>query len=237
MNFVRTFAICFLMLSMVAAGSKNLEVENLNIPRLGNDTDPGNTTTSPTSISSAPSNAPSTSHAPTTSHTPSTSSITLAPTSSNSTDDTSPPSVSPTTSKTTHQPTTSPSPTISHSPTKIPTIQEPTSSPTEQPSASGNKPAKAPKSLLKKCLVAFGWMCFTALLALLFGACLLYRRQIYYIAMEIWYELRRIEFKRRFMACVRRIPGTGRCFGGANGQNLNSVIGDQGDMTESLLEG
>jgi len=41
------------------------------------------------------------------------------------------------------------------------------------------------------------------------------------------------------MACAQRIPGTGRCFGrGANGQNLNSVVGmDQGDMTESLLEG
>jgi len=76
-----------------------------------------------------------------------------------------------------------------------------------------------------------------ALFGLLFGACLLYRRKIYFVCMAIWYELRRFELKRRFMACVQRIPGTGRCFGrGGYGPNLNSGV-DMDDMTESLLEG
>lgn len=79
-----------------------------------------------------------------------------------------------------------------------------------------------------------------ALSGLLFGTCLLYRRNIYYFCMEIWFALRRFEFKRKFMACMQMIPGTSRCFGrGNDGPDLNSVIGmDQGDtMQESLLEG
>lgn len=57
--------------------------------------------------------------------------------------------------------------------------------------------------------------------------------------MEIWFACRRFEFKRKFMACIQMIPGSGRFFGRQNtGPDLNSVIAmDQGDMQESLLEG
>jgi len=145
--------------------------------------------------------------------------ITMAPTMSNTTNHTSPPTIAPTLS-----------PTVNG--TKSPTVSP---QPSTQPSAA-NVPKKESESLLKKFLVTISWMFFMALFGILFGVCLLFRRQIYYMCLQLWYSLGRMQFKRRIMMCLRKIPGTRRCFGREYGPDLNSVIGmDGNDLEESLL--